>query len=56
MGIRRERAQHESPGEDKEANWLPTPKGPFEVTMRLYLPKPEALDGRWTALPLEKAE
>ncbi|MGE3872960.1 MAG: DUF1254 domain-containing protein [Parvibaculaceae bacterium] len=48
--------QHEAPGKDEEANWLPAPKGPFEATMRLYLPKPEALDGRWKAPPLEKAE
>jgi hypothetical protein len=39
--------QHESPGAEKEANWLPAPKGPFWAAMRLYWPKPEALDGRW---------
>ena len=37
--------QNESPGKDKEANWLPAPKGPFFMAMRLYWPKPEALDG-----------
>jgi hypothetical protein len=31
--------QHETPGTDKEANWLPAPKGPFNLTMRLYAPK-----------------
>ena len=31
--------QNESPGADKEANWLPAPKGPFNLTMRLYAPK-----------------
>jgi hypothetical protein len=41
--------QNESPGKDKEANWLPAPKGPFFVVMRLYWPKPEALDGKWKA-------
>ena len=30
--------QNESPGKDKEANWLPAPKGPFNLTMRLYAP------------------
>jgi hypothetical protein len=39
--------QHESPGAEKEANWLPAPSGPFFMVMRLYWPKPEALDGRW---------
>jgi hypothetical protein len=28
--------QNESPGADKEANWLPAPKEPFNLTMRLY--------------------
>lgn len=39
--------QHESPGKDKEANWLPAPKGPFNLTMRLYAPKSQALTGKW---------
>jgi len=43
--------QHDSPGKDKEANWLPAPKGPFFMAMREYWPKPEALDGSWTAPP-----
>jgi len=41
--------QHESPGEDKESNWLPSPaQGVLGLTMRLYAPKAQALDGRWT--------
>ena len=48
--------QNESPGRDKEANWLPAPKGPFIVYMRLYWPKEEAVDGKWTAPPTKKAE
>jgi len=39
--------QNESPGKDLEANWLPAPKGAFNLTMRLYGPKPEALNGKW---------
>jgi hypothetical protein len=46
--------QNESPGADKEANWLPAPKGPFVCFMRLYWPKPEALDGRWKQPPMQK--
>ena len=38
--------QNESPGADKEANWLPAPKGPFNLTMRLYAPRSEALTGQ----------
>jgi hypothetical protein len=48
--------QHESPGKDKEANWLPAPKGPFAAIMRLYWPKDEAVNGKWTAPPLQQAK
>jgi hypothetical protein len=41
--------QNESPGKPREANWLPAPKGPFVLVMRLYWPKQEALDGTWKA-------
>jgi len=34
--------QNESPGKDEEANWLPAPKGPFTLMLRLYWPKTEA--------------
>jgi hypothetical protein len=43
--------QNESPGKDKEANWLPAPKGPLIMYMRLYWPKDAALDGQWKAPP-----
>jgi hypothetical protein len=39
--------QHETPGAELEGNWLPAPGENFYAVMRLYLPKPEALDGRW---------
>jgi hypothetical protein len=39
--------QNESPGKANEANWLPAPRGAFNLTMRLYAPKSEALTGRW---------
>ena len=46
--------QNESPGAAKEANWLPAPKAPFNLTMRLYSPKSEALTGRWNPPPVTK--
>ena len=40
--------QRETPGQDKELNWLPAPaSGPFTMNLRLYWPKPEVLDGSW---------
>lgn len=47
--------QNESPGKDKEANWLPAPKGPFTLTMRLYAPQSDALTGKWNPPPVTKA-
>ena len=44
--------QSENPGADKEANWLPAPKGPFNLTMRLYAPRSEALTGKWNPPPV----
>jgi hypothetical protein len=39
--------QKDSPGKDKEANWLPAPDGPIYVVMRLYWPEEVALKGEW---------
>lgn len=42
--------QNESPGADKESNWLPAPKDKFILMMRLYWPSekdPSILDGSW---------
>ena len=33
--------QKDSPGKDKESNWLPAPNGPMFVVMRMYWPKTE---------------
>lgn len=46
--------QNESPGKDLEANWLPAPKGPFNLTMRLYGPKAEVLNGKWSPAPIKQ--
>jgi hypothetical protein len=47
--------QNESPGKDKETNWLPAPKGAFAMYMRLYWPKEAALQGKWNAPKLNRA-
>ena len=44
--------QNASPGADKEANWLPAPKGAFNLTMRLYAPTGDALTGKWNPPPI----
>jgi len=44
--------QNENPGADKEANWLPAPKSLFNVLMRLYAPRSEALTGKWNPPPI----
>jgi hypothetical protein len=46
--------QHESPGAERESNWLPTPRGPFYFVARLYGPRAEALNGQWKLPPLVK--
>jgi hypothetical protein len=48
--------QNESPVAEKEANWLPAPKGPFNLCMRLYAPKSEALTGKWNPPPIVKVQ
>jgi hypothetical protein len=49
--------QRESPGKDKESNWLPAPaSGPFTMNLRLYWPKPEVLDGTWTPPPVKRVD
>ena len=45
--------QHESPGKDKEANWLPAPADSFNLFMRLYWPKKEIVEGTWKMPPVE---
>ncbi len=46
--------QKDSPGKDKEANWLPAPDGPLYMVMRLYGPEPDALEGKWTPPKVQK--
>jgi hypothetical protein len=46
--------QADSPGKEKEANWLPVGQAPFTLLMRLYSPRPEVLDGTWTPPPVDR--
>ena len=41
------RLQNQSPGKDKESNWLPAPAGPFRLVMRIYMPQDKVLSGQW---------
>lgn len=50
--------QNESPGKDKEPNWLPAPKDKFILMLRLYWPKekaPSIIDGSWKIPPVKIA-
>ena len=47
--------QKNSPGADREANWLPAPDGTFYLILRLYLPEQRVLDGEWSAPALFKS-
>jgi hypothetical protein len=40
--------QSDNPGGPREANWLPVAKAPFNLLLRLYSPKAEFLEGRWS--------
>jgi len=46
--------QHESPGADKESNWLPAPDGPFTLALRNYWPEQAILDGAWEPSAIRK--
>jgi hypothetical protein len=48
--------QNESPGKDKESNWLPAPKDEFNLIIRLYWPKKEILDGTWKPPAVERVK
>jgi hypothetical protein len=49
--------QKDSPGSDKESNWLPAPHGDFILMLRLYWPdesNPSIIDGSWKIPPVKK--
>ncbi|WP_428306529.1 DUF1254 domain-containing protein [Lacipirellula sp.] len=51
--------QHESPGADREANWLPAPQDKFILMLRLYWPTetpPSIIDGTWEVPAVKAAD
>jgi hypothetical protein len=49
--------QNQSPGKDKEANWLPAPNGAFLPMLRMYWPKtqsPSIINGSWKPPQVQK--
>ena len=45
--------QPDQPDGPDAANWLPAPREPFYLVLRLYGPKPPALDGSWEPPAIE---
>lgn len=46
--------QHDSPGAQRESNWLPAPGSDFNLTMRLYAPRREVTSGYWAPPPVKR--
>jgi hypothetical protein len=47
--------RNDNPGKDKESNWLPAPKDSFNVILRVYWPKQEMLERRWSPPGIQRA-
>jgi hypothetical protein len=51
--------QADSPGKNREANWLPAPRGKFQLVLRMYGPttaSPTIVDGSWTPPPVTRVQ
>jgi hypothetical protein len=49
--------QPDSPGADKESNWLPAPKAAdFSLYVRAYWPQEAITSGKWTPPPVVKSQ
>jgi hypothetical protein len=48
--------QADAPAQAEQGNWLPTPQGPFNLLLRLYLPKAAALDGSYQLPTIARVE
>ena len=47
--------QKDSPGKEKESNWLPAPDGTFYMLLRLYGPEASFFDGTWEVPQIKRA-
>ena len=48
-------AAAKSPGKDKDSNWLPAPKEPFYMLLRMYFPAIEILNGQYELPGIRRA-
>jgi hypothetical protein len=48
--------QKDSPGRDREPNWLPAPAGKFILMLRLYWPRKSMLEGAWQIPPVKRVD
>lgn len=48
--------QPKSPGKNRESNWLPSKAGNYHVSLHLYWPKVDVLEGRWSPPVIERIE
>jgi hypothetical protein len=48
--------QHDSPGADKESNWVPSPREEFSLYIRAYWPEKPILDGTWLPPKVERVK
>lgn len=48
--------QPTNPGRDRESNWLPSGKGNYQLTLKMYWPKKEVVEGRWTPPLVERMQ
>jgi hypothetical protein len=48
--------QHATPEPEREANWLPAPRGPFALSMRAYQPRGELVSGRFRLPAVERTK
>ena len=46
--------QHDSPGPDRQTNWLPTPAGEFFLVLRMYQPQEQMYRGEYTVPPIQR--